>query len=303
MNLSKHSFSRINVFISVAKAGSIVRASEILDVNPSTISRQLSFLEDSLGNKLFQRKPRKLEVTNFGKKALKHYTQAFIELEKIEKLCNPEIIPVRITSSYLFGEHILLKVIKFLSNKYPHIKLEIDLCDTVHDLSDLSDDFFDIAICGYNIKNKEMTVKPIMPLELVFVCHPDIKKEATQHSSKIDIAGLKWVIVEDVEQNESGVLRLSEDFTLDITQSTNKLVVSDHKTALNCALAGLGVAGIERIAVEEFIANGTLVDIFPSQNCTIGNYWIYMSNRNPIRQEVSTIYWELSEKLKLTEFS
>ena len=53
-------------FWTVATEGTIVRASEVLRLAPSTISVQIKELEESMGEQLFERKGRQLVLTEAG---------------------------------------------------------------------------------------------------------------------------------------------------------------------------------------------------------------------------------------------
>ena len=64
-------------FRTIATEGSISRASEKLSVGQSALSSQLKQLEESIGQQLFQRKGRSLELTEAGKVALEYAEEIF----------------------------------------------------------------------------------------------------------------------------------------------------------------------------------------------------------------------------------
>ncbi len=64
-------------FWTVARAGSIARASEELRLSQPTISNQLKTLEASLGQKLFERRGRRLVLTDVGRTALRYAEDIF----------------------------------------------------------------------------------------------------------------------------------------------------------------------------------------------------------------------------------
>jgi LysR family transcriptional regulator, transcriptional activator of nhaA len=70
-------FKHLRYFWTVAKSGSIARASAQLHVTPQSISGQLSDLENTLGAKLFQRAGRGLEVTDAGRRILSYAEEIF----------------------------------------------------------------------------------------------------------------------------------------------------------------------------------------------------------------------------------
>ncbi|WP_296187052.1 transcriptional activator NhaR [Pseudomonas sp. UBA1879] len=70
-------YRQLHYFWVVAKTGSIVRASEQLNLTPQTISGQLSLLEQTYGIELFKRVGRQLELTEMGRIALPYAEQMF----------------------------------------------------------------------------------------------------------------------------------------------------------------------------------------------------------------------------------
>lgn len=70
-------YKHLHYFWVVAKEGGIARASERLHLTPQTISGQLSLLEDSLGEALFNRVGRNLELTETGRLALSYADEIF----------------------------------------------------------------------------------------------------------------------------------------------------------------------------------------------------------------------------------
>ena len=73
----KINYKHLNYFWHVAKTGSIINASEALHITPQTISGQLSLLEESIGDKLFERQGRRLLLSNKGKAVYKYADRIF----------------------------------------------------------------------------------------------------------------------------------------------------------------------------------------------------------------------------------
>ena len=70
-------YKHLHYFWAVAKQGGIVRASEHLHLTPQTISGQISLLEDSLGENLFTKVGRNLELTEVGRLVLSYADEIF----------------------------------------------------------------------------------------------------------------------------------------------------------------------------------------------------------------------------------
>lgn len=83
-------YKHLRYFWMVAKSGSIARASEQLHLTPHAISGQLAQFEDALGVALFDRKGRRLVLTDVGKKLLLYADSIFaLGDDALEMLRNP----------------------------------------------------------------------------------------------------------------------------------------------------------------------------------------------------------------------
>jgi LysR family transcriptional regulator, transcriptional activator of nhaA len=70
-------YKHLHYFWVVARQGSIARASERLHLTPQTISGQISLLEENLGEALFKKAGRNLELTETGRLALGYADEIF----------------------------------------------------------------------------------------------------------------------------------------------------------------------------------------------------------------------------------
>ena len=79
-------YKHLHYFWVVAKQGGIARASERLHVTPQTISGQLSLLEEQLGETLFNRVGRNLQLTETGRLVLSYADEIFSLTGELEEM-------------------------------------------------------------------------------------------------------------------------------------------------------------------------------------------------------------------------
>lgn len=79
-------YKHLHYFWVVANEGSIARASESLHLTPQTISGQLSLLEENLGEALFNRVGRNLELTETGRLTLSYADEIFALGGELEEM-------------------------------------------------------------------------------------------------------------------------------------------------------------------------------------------------------------------------
>jgi LysR family transcriptional activator of nhaA len=70
-------YHHLRYFREIAREGNLTRAAELLRISPSALSTQLAQLEESLGQKLFERKNKRLVMTEAGRLALDYAERIF----------------------------------------------------------------------------------------------------------------------------------------------------------------------------------------------------------------------------------
>ncbi|MEL0168437.1 MAG: LysR family transcriptional regulator [Pseudomonadaceae bacterium] len=100
----------LQYFWTIARAGSIVRAAESLDLSPQTLSGQLATLEASLGNRLFRRANRSLQLTDFGKTVFAYADDIFQSVQSLTDILQqpPENRPLNLSVGIAASIHKLI---------------------------------------------------------------------------------------------------------------------------------------------------------------------------------------------------
>ena len=74
----------LNYLDEVARAGSIRKAADRLNVAPSAVSRQILAFEEELGTPVFQRTPRRLVLTAAGEIVIRHIRGTLKDLDRVQ---------------------------------------------------------------------------------------------------------------------------------------------------------------------------------------------------------------------------
>ena len=76
-------YHHLRYFRAIAQTGNLTRAAEHLNISPSALSIQLGKLEESLGQELFERRNKRLELTEAGRLALDYAETIFRSGEEL----------------------------------------------------------------------------------------------------------------------------------------------------------------------------------------------------------------------------
>ncbi|MEB3702254.1 LysR family transcriptional regulator [Candidatus Bealeia paramacronuclearis] len=132
-------WDKLRIFHIVASSGSFTKATSMLNISQSAISRQVSILEDELGTPLFIRQPRGLELTESGKILNETATRVFSKLAATEALIieqkgQPQG-DLKVATTLAFGTFWLAPKLKEFTDLFPNIRINVLLKDEDVDLN------------------------------------------------------------------------------------------------------------------------------------------------------------------------
>jgi DNA-binding transcriptional LysR family regulator len=115
----------LHVLMAVVQAGSMNKAAALLNTGQSAISRSIADLEHAVGVRLFDRAPRGVEPTKYGRALLDGGAAVFADLRQavrnIEFLADPTAGEVRIGCTPLLAASFVSAVIDRLSRQHPRM--------------------------------------------------------------------------------------------------------------------------------------------------------------------------------------
>jgi DNA-binding transcriptional LysR family regulator len=119
----------LHVLMTVVQAGSMRKATALLNTTQSAISRSIADLEQTVGVRLLDRNSQVIEPTRYGQALLKRGVAVFDELKQgvreIEFLSNPHSGELLIGSGTVLAEGFVLAVIDRLSQYYPRVVYQL----------------------------------------------------------------------------------------------------------------------------------------------------------------------------------
>lgn len=135
------------LFARVIEAGSFSQAAERTGLPKSTLSRRITALEATLGERLLTRSTRRLAITEFGERILDHSRRLVEETEAAAAIAqHRQATPrgvLRVSMPPDFRELDLTPLLLEFAASYPEVRLELDLSPR---RVDLVAERFDLAI-------------------------------------------------------------------------------------------------------------------------------------------------------------
>ena len=157
----KINFNHLYYFLTIAKEGSIVKASKKLHMTQPALSHQLKMLEEDLGKKLFDRVGRRLVLNEDGKHIKTHAQKIFRQSEEMIRTLNTNAVQVikivRVGTVPWISESHIYQFLKPLILSH-HIQVQVFQKDLASLIKDVLNEHLDVIICNspYSGRSKKL---------------------------------------------------------------------------------------------------------------------------------------------------
>ena len=169
-------FNQLRVFHQAAKNMNFTAAAKKLCITQPAVSAHIKLFEDFSNLKLFQRRGRKIHLTDEGK-ALYDYTRKIFEYEKeiedlIDDLKELKRGTLRLGTSKAYARYFMPFLITSFRDAYPHIKIHLhegSSLDIIHSLIDFQNE---VAVIAKVEDNPDVCFIPFSHEELILILAP-----------------------------------------------------------------------------------------------------------------------------------
>jgi DNA-binding transcriptional LysR family regulator len=164
----------MEVFLTIARTGSLTAAADALDTSSSTVVRTLAALEREVGVRLFHRTTRRLSMTEDGRVYLAHVQQVREAVEAsrsaLSRIRTEPEGTIVCTAPVTFGElHVAPSVARYLGT-HPKVQVRLLLLDRV---VDLVQEGIDVAIRIAPLADSSLIARPVGQVRQVIAASPD----------------------------------------------------------------------------------------------------------------------------------
>jgi DNA-binding transcriptional LysR family regulator len=274
----------LKYFIKVVNTGSFTKAAAIFSVPPSSLSRRVADLEQSLGATLLKRSTRVVSLTEIGKTYYLQVSEILSQLEHSDEAVRSyQATPMgvlNISSMVEFGERILLPLLDEFSELYPQVTLNVSLSD---ELSTLAHDEIDLAIRGGYAPDERVVAFKLMDNHFIPVAAPIYLEKFGVPKSALQLKQHKGLYFKTPTGPTPWICEIDGQWQ-DVS-AEQVLVTNNGKWLIEKAIAGQGILMIPRWVLTPYIESGVLTEltIKPmlriTQNPNFGVFMLYRKQR------------------------
>ena len=281
----------LRCFASSAHWMSFAKAADELCLTPAAVSVQIRKLEDSLGIQLFQRYNRRIELTEAGDKYLQRIRHILNDLEAATRDIKQkgDLAPISIAAPPTFLKYMIMPA---LSEFFAGEQQNLRFIDTLRSI-DFDTEDIDLWI-RYGLPGKDSSQETLLLEEdLCPVCSPKLLQQVGQIHTPEDLQKVRLLYTERrLIQWDNYFI----DSEFDHQSVAGNLWFLNSVHTLDAALAGHGVALMNREFATPFIATGELTIPFEVESPTITKPGYYLQvNPHQLPSEINPVQqWLLS---------
>jgi len=252
------------VFLAAAHHLSFTRAGEDLHTTPGAVSQQMKLLENWLGQRLFRRLPRRIELTDAGNRLLAAADPAYAAVDlmigHLRSGALSGVVRVRTLPSFLATW--LVPRLPKLMRRFPQLELQLEAEDSARSLRegefDLAIDLNDGSYPGF-----QSTV--LLEEEIFPVCSPRLLEGRPPLDSPDDLC--HYPLLHDMTAWRGSAPyaeweRYLKAIGAPQVEVRRGYMLNRNHITMQCAIAGMGVAIARRTLITDELDSGRLVAPF-----------------------------------------
>lgn len=253
-------FECINTFIQVVEEHSFARAAKKQRLSAAAISRQIATLENALGVVLLRRTTRKLSLTEVGQTYYQQCKKTLQDLKTAEEAVlgsqKEAVGLLHVMSNKYFAKKYVLPRLSLFMKENPKLQIKLELGERFPDLAEENIDL----VFGISMKGPSHLIqRQVATTRYVLCASPEYLKRNGVPQQPQDL--LQHVYITHSMRVPDNLIRFKNDQEV-IVQPT--LWLNDSRAMIECALQGIGIAGLHDYMVHDRLAQQQLIEILPT---------------------------------------
>lgn len=283
----------IQTFIHVAEFSSFTKAAQHLNQPKGSVSMAITQLENHIGTRLLHRTTRRVQMTQDGQMFYERCKTLLAEAEEVETMFqhDPALISgrLRVDMPTAVAKNFVIPRLPEFLQAHPLIELELSSTER---FVDLIAEGFDCVLRVATLNDSTLIARPIGQLVLINCASAAYLKTHGTPQTLSDLSTHTIVHYDNVFGAHKATFDYESNNEIQTLKMRAKITVNNGEAYATAALAGFGIIQTPRIAVQNQLDNGTLVEILPNLRAAPKPIAIvYPSRRNVARRVLVFMDW------------
>ncbi|HEX7641556.1 MAG TPA: LysR family transcriptional regulator [Burkholderiaceae bacterium] len=272
---------QLQIFTAVADSGSTAAAADVVALSQSATSASLNELESVLGTALFDRVGKRLMLNDNGRVLLPQARQMLDAAATMERQFNggDHISGLRLGASTTIGNYLLPHILAAAGAHRAGLHPVVTIANTAEIAAAVANFQLDLGLVEGPSHEAELIVEPWLTDELLIVASPSHPILAEGRHAKVNIQAMRdtpWLL----RERGSGTRETVEHALLPHLHTLRPGGEFSNAEAIkHGAAAGLGLACLSRLVVQDLLATGALVSLETSLPPLIRHFFLIRHQR------------------------
>ncbi len=251
----------MRVFVAVARHRSFTSAASELDLAVQTVSKYVKSLEDRLDVQLFDRTTRRVSLNETGKAYFEYCVGLLEQFEEVENAIKSQHSSprgkVRLTAPTAFGELHLVPALAKFQQRYPQIKIDLDLSNRK---VALVEEGFDMAIRIGDLASSSLVAKKLVSMRVCVCASPSYLKSRGRPGSPQELGEHNCLVDANFRHGKSWPFKV--DGELIKVDVNGNFQGNSPRSIRQMALAGIGIGMCPMYVISHDLLAGKLELLF-----------------------------------------
>ncbi len=274
----KFSLRQLEVFVAVARLGSVSGAAEFVALSQSAASTALSELEKQFDCRLFERVGKSLRINPLGEQLLPKAVELLDRAAEAEALLEGRtgLGSLRIGATLTIGNYLATLIVADFLQQHPEAKVQLTVHNTAIIVEQVAQYELDLGLIEGLCQHPDVMTESWVADELVVFAKPDhpLTKQGNIHLA--DLNKERWILREP----GSGTRAVFEQALQRHQIEPSIRLELEHTEAIKRAVeSGLGIGCISRLALKEAFRRGSLAPI-PTPELDLSRRFQFLWHKN-----------------------
>jgi DNA-binding transcriptional LysR family regulator len=249
---------QLEVFVQIARLGSVRAAAEILHLTQPAASMALAEMERQLDAAVFARERGRLRLNTRGRELLPLAQELLERYAEFGRLGSGRVDELggelRVGASNTVGNYRVGELLGAFVRAHPHVSVRLRVSNTSEIVASMLDHGLELGCVEGPVAHPSLEVRPWRDDALVVCASPDHPLARKRRLQPEDFAGTRWVLREPGSATRS----LSERALASLPPGETVLELDQAEAIKQAVIAGLGIACIPEVAIIDAVAAGRL---------------------------------------------
>jgi DNA-binding transcriptional LysR family regulator len=255
----------LKTFQEIVRLGSFSEVAKKLGISQPAVTFQVQKLEQELGARLIDRSQRTITLTPAGKRLLNFAEAVGGERENLrhdlEQLRDDVSGELLIAASTIPGEYLLPTLLAKFKQRYPAVKIQLGVSDSLTVIGKVSDNTYEVGFCGIAPEDKNIASFKIASDEIVLIVSPGHPFAGKREVAAEELASEPFIFREATSGTQRSLEKLQGVAGLDVKQWTPHLVLGSTQSVVAAVAAGAGIALVSNLAIKQCTAQGVVQQV------------------------------------------